>query len=65
MVYAGVSEHSASRLSGRLLRLPDAADEAMAAAVVELERDVRSAPAHWWHWNILDYIWRPVEGDGR
>lgn len=65
MVYAGVSEHSASRLSGRLLRLPDAADEAMAAAVVELERDVRAAPAQWWHWNILDYIWRPVEGDGR
>lgn len=59
LVYAGIREVSATALAGRLVRLPGMPEEALAAAVRELESDVRSAPWQWWHWNVLDFLWTP------
>lgn len=57
-VFASVRETGPQRLHGRLVRLPDEPEQAMPAAVAELEADVRTAPAQWWQWNILEYLWR-------
>lgn len=56
-VFASVRENGPRRLRGRFTRLPDDPASVMAAAVSELEVDVRAAPAQWWQWNILDYLW--------
>lgn len=57
-VFASARERAPRELHGRIVRLPDDPDRAMPAAVAELEADVRAAPAQWWQWNILDYLWR-------
>lgn len=56
-VFASVRENGPRRLRGRFTRLPDDPASVMSAAVSELEVDVRAAPAQWWQWNILDYLW--------
>lgn len=56
MVYGAVNERG-SRLVGDVRALPADPSAGLAAAVGELERDVRATPWQWWQWNILDYIW--------
>lgn len=62
-VFASALELGPRQLQGRLVRLPDDPARVIAAAVAELERDVRAAPAQWWQWNILDYLWRRRGGE--
>lgn len=58
LVYAAVHEEG-YRLRGRLLELPAEPERALAAAVAELERDVRQRPDQWWQWNIFAHLWTP------
>lgn len=59
----GVVHERGWRAEAELRALPRTPEEALLAAVAELERDVGATPWQWWHWNILDYIWTPG-GDG-
>ncbi|MBU0593622.1 MAG: hypothetical protein KKH74_07795 [Gammaproteobacteria bacterium] len=40
--------------------LPEEPAEALKQSVAWLEQDVQEMPWLWWHWNILDYIWKPA-----
>lgn len=62
-VFASARERGLQCLNGRLVRLPDDPDRVIPAAVAELEADVRAAPAQWWQWNILDYLWCRRRGE--
>jgi lauroyl/myristoyl acyltransferase len=58
-VVYGVAHQPGWSVEAELRRLPDDPGAALAAAVRELEHDVRAAPWLWWHWNILELIWTP------
>lgn len=56
-VVYGVAHERDWRIEAELRPLPDQPEAALVTAVAELERDLRSAPWLWWHWNILELIW--------
>lgn len=58
LVYGTVREQG-WRLRGEVRSLPEDPEDGLAAAVAELERDVRAAPDQWWQWGALDHLWRP------
>lgn len=56
-VVYGVAKERGYGVEAQLRRLPEEAGAVLAAAVAELERDVRDSPWQWWHWNSLEAVW--------
>lgn len=61
LVYGVTVEAGPALLECELRPLPERPEEALAAAVSDLEKDVLACPWQWWQWNILDYIWSKDE----
>ena len=57
LVYGSVYD-TGWQAHARIRPLPDDANAALMQTVAYLEQDVLDMPWLWWHWNILDYIWR-------
>ncbi len=57
-VYACVDDQEGA-LQGKIHLLPENPVMGFQSAIKELEKDVAQKPWQWWHWNILDYIWKP------
>lgn len=67
MIYGAVrdplpseTEKASWQAVATLRPLPDNPEEALKQSVAWLEQDVLDMPWLWWHWNILDYIWKPA-----
>ena len=58
LVYGVTIDHG--RVVGAEIRsLPEKPEQAMAAAIQELHKDVRANPWQWWQWGQLDLLWKP------
>lgn len=67
MIYGAVRDRLSSETEkaswqavATLRPLPENPAEALKQSVAWLEQDVKDMPWLWWHWNILDYIWKPA-----
>lgn len=56
LVY-GVGKEQGRNVQAELRPLPEDPEDAMAAAFLELEKDVLEHPWQWWHWHTLEHAW--------
>jgi|GEM_PF-872221 len=57
MIY-GVAKSQGRSCVVSFCSLPEDPEQALRAAVGELESDILQAPSRWWNWNIFDYLIR-------
>jgi len=60
----GVARDKGPGVEVELCRLPDDPQDALLAAVKELEKDVTTAPWQWWQWLILGRVWTSPRREG-
>ncbi len=62
-VIYGIARDKGRRVEAELRKLPQNPQQALIAAVKELEKDVQAAPWQWWQWPLYDHAWAPPQKD--
>lgn len=63
LLHATTHTLAPGRLRVVLETLPDNPRDAIDETIRRLERDVRERPWAWWHWGLLDRMWKPGHSD--